>query len=161
MAKLYEITNDLRAIEEFECQGQDDLQALNDLFGEAHGALTDKVEGICKMLKNLDAESEALANEAKRLTDRKKTVENKIKSIKDFLKYQLKGIGLDKLSAGTFNLSIRSNPGSLKIVNPDIVPMAYKIQVYEVDNAQVKKAILDGNIVPGAIVEQGDSLTIR
>lgn len=50
-----------------------------------------KVENVALAIKNISAEADAIANEIKALTARKKTAENKVESLKRYLQNALQG----------------------------------------------------------------------
>ncbi|MCH7497391.1 MAG: siphovirus Gp157 family protein, partial [Candidatus Marinimicrobia bacterium] len=53
----------------------------------------DKAENIAKVLKELDGQSSTLANEIKRLQERKSTIETNSRNLKKYLQQSMESVG--------------------------------------------------------------------
>ena len=166
MPKLYDLAKSYRnlvaEVEEYDLEPQTLLDTL-----EASGemvSIEEKVENIVKMVKNWEGDIPGLDAEIKRLTDRKKAAENRIKSIKTYLQGCMEAAELDKLTVGTFKIALQNNPASLMIHTPEHIPASYMTIVPEQhipDKAALKKAMKDGLKIEGLELVQGRSLRIR
>ena len=74
-----------------------------------------KAENVAQYIKNLNIESTALGDEIKKLQARKKSKDNKIKSMKEYLKNCMLQTGRDKIETSKVKLSIRNNAESVLI----------------------------------------------
>ena len=76
---------------------------------------------------------------------------------------------LGPMQAGTYRLSLRKSPGSIIIADAALIPDIYRKPVVvpptpekgEPDKALIKKAIEDGNFVPGASLKKDSTLVIK
>ena len=75
---------------------------LNKLFD----AFWDKVENVCKFIRNLEVSSLGLADEIKRIQAIKKQNDNKVDRLKSYLLMIMKAQGLEKYDAGLFKLKL-------------------------------------------------------
>jgi chaperonin cofactor prefoldin len=157
--KLYELSEKWNALQELD---EVDAEALENALISIEGGIREKAVGIGRLVKNLEADEEALKNEMERLRARKKTVSNKIDGLKYYLETNMKKTGLKKLGDSVVSCSIQRNPPRLKVVDEEQIPSCYyKPQPPVLD----KKALLDDlkaeGEIPGAVIEQTESLRIR
>ena len=101
-------------------------------------------------------------SEEKRLSERRKTLENRKESIKEYLYTEMNKINQKKVDLGLFKLNIQNNPASVNILDEKLIDKKYLIeQEPKID----KKAILNdlkNNIeVTGCKIHQGESLRIK
>lgn len=153
-----------------------EFQALLDLASESENGeeveqlwnglecdLNTKLDGIAAVISELDSDNEKLANEIRRLTARKKTIENNAARLKERTIWLLNGMGLSKQKTLLHNFSVSKTAGSLKIIDEDKIPAKYKLEKMEVvvlkDN--LKEALKNGVEIDGATIEYKDSLRIK
>lgn len=171
MAKLYELTNDIKALEEYfdrleEIEDEDKrFEAENALLFEREQIrddLSHKIEGICQMIKNNQSDIDAIADEINRLQDRKKSLENKITNIKNYVQNCLEYAGESKVVTASFTCTITNNPPSLSIPDESIVPAEYLIaQPPKVNKNAIKQAIKDGAKYDWCELVQNRSIRIK
>lgn len=153
--KLYELTDNYLEIERIfeDAEDEDILQVLIDTFDSIQDTIEQKAENIVYLIKNLDAEFEALKKEEEYFKKRKKSAETKRDNLKDYLESQLIKIGKDKISAGKFTVARQKSPASVKIVDETKIPEQYRLPQ---PDKIVNKAILDdlkaGVEIEGAIL---------
>ena len=160
MAKLYELSTGYKNIEYLLENGEDNEElaaVLNSLSEE----IEDKAENIAKLIKNYEADIEAFKTEEKRIAERRRTLENDVKRLKEYLFSNMKLTGKTKFKKGTFSFNIAKNPASVEIVNQDIIPMDYRELVEVINKKDILQDLKSGKDVQGAILKQGESLRIR
>lgn len=159
MAKLYELSSSFQQVQEMIESGQEGLQ---DTLESIDMAFSDKLESIGKVSANLKANISAFKEEEKRLADRRKTIENNLKSLEGYAENALRTTGKQKVEAGTFTFAIQNNPPSVDILSESAIPRKYLIkQEPTIDKTAIKQALKDGEVVPGAEMKQTESLRIR
>ena len=89
----------------------DELDALN-------LAKDEKIENVCLWIKNLEAEADAIKTEEKNLEARRKSKENKVKSLKGYVSYALGG---KKFETPRVAVSYRKSE-SVKIDDDYVIP---------------------------------------
>lgn len=156
--KLFELTTDLRNLEQMaEEGGQDELmvQALKDL-GELH---TEKALAVACFTKNLAAEVDAFKAEEARLKARRQAKENALERIKTYLAENLKPG--EKIESPFARISWRKS--SVVVIDDQAeLPQEFiKTEiVYSPKKAEIKDAIKAGQPVPGARVESRENIQI-
>lgn len=100
--KLYEIDRAIDELANPETGEISDYEAFENLAMQREA----KIEGMALAVKNFSAEADAIAAEIKSLQERKKTAENKAKSLKAYLLTILNG---EKFSTGKVAVSYRKS----------------------------------------------------
>ena len=160
MAKLYELSTGYKNIEYLLENGEDNEElaaVLNSLDEE----IEDKAENIAKLIKNYEADIEAFKTEEKRIAERRRTLENDVKRLKEYLFNNMKLTGKTKFKSGTFSFNIAKNPPSVEITNQDIISSDYKVLTETIDKKAILTDLKEGKDVQGAILKQNESLRIR
>ena len=160
MAKLYELSTGYKNIEYLLENGEDneELQAVLDSLGEE---IEDKAENIAKILKNNEADIKAFKEEEKRLSERRKALENSNKRLKQYLEDNMKMTGKTKFKSGTFSFNIAKNPPSVEITNADIIPDDYKPLIEVLDKKAILEDLKAGIDIQGVNLKQEETLRIR
>jgi hypothetical protein len=118
-------------------------------------------------VKDLRAEAAAVKEEADKLTARKRALDNKIDGLKEWLKFALNG---EKLKTPRCNVyQMRSQ----KVAVPDEAALIdflktlkepdrfLKFQEPELRKNEIKQALKDGFEIPGAKLEETESVVIK
>ena len=160
MAKLYELSTGYKNIEYLLENGEDseELAAVLNSLGEE---IEDKAENIAKLIKNYESDFNAFKEEEKRIAERRRTLENDVKRLKEYLFNNMKLTGKTKFKKGTFSFNIAKNPASLEITNVDIISSDYKVLTETLDKKAILQDLKSGKDVQGAILKQGESLRIK
>lgn len=165
MANIYELTESMRLIWSLMENGILEDSDLEEIFDNTKEELSFKLEGYCKLIKNLESDVSGLKSEEKRLSDRRKYMENTIERCKKAMENALLVSGEKKLACGTFTVSIQKNPKKVVLDVTDLkdIPEEYfKIPEPEIDRAKMKEALENGENLEGiAHLEQSESLRIK
>lgn len=156
--KLYEIKEVYQNLIDMEQEGLDVKAYIEQVEGE----LEEKFQNIGLVYKTLLAEAEAIKVEEKKLSDRRKALENKSDNLKQWLYTEMVSMGIDKVNKPNIVLSIAKNPPKL-VLNEELVPEQYKVPVttITIDKSQIKDELKAGSIIPGAELVQDTSLRIK
>ena len=119
----------------------------------------EKVENICLYIKDLKAEAVALDNEKKALDARKAAAEKKSDSLSRYLQAMLDG---EKFKTPRCAVSYRKTQ-AVNIVDENLIPNEYlRFKTTSApDKTAIKDAIKAGKDVPGATLEERQSMTIK
>ena len=126
----------------------------------------EKMENIALWIKNLKAEADAIKKEEENLYNRRKTIENKQESLKNYLKFALKG---QKLETSKVKVSYR-NTKAVNIVDEQLfVQWAEKNNKDDLLNYKeptisktaVKEEIEKGALIPYATIEEKQAIIIK
>ena len=113
MASIYEIGNEFATIWQLMEDGTLDDATLAEVFENAKDDLADKLEGYCKLIKNLESDIDGLKAEETRLKARRQTMENTVKRAKEAMKAAMLTAGEKKIAAGSFTVNVQLNPPKL------------------------------------------------
>ena len=120
-----------------------------------------KVDQTAYVLKTLDYEQQAAADEIARLSDRKRAAKASQDRLETYLCRIIAARGGKKLVGDTNTLSVRASDAVL-ILDEAAIPAQYIVEkvVVEkrVDKVEIKKALKAGEEVPGADLEFRSSL---
>ncbi|WP_312999605.1 siphovirus Gp157 family protein [Leclercia sp.] len=160
MSKLYEIANEYAELENSGLEPEfiaDTLEGLK-------GTFEDKVENVLKLIKNEQAYSESLKQEAKSFSERARAVDNKIESMKQYLVSSIETAGLKSVRAGTMAVTLRAPSRSVEVTDVSKIPTEYVDfeTVTTPDKLAIKKLLEAGQAVPGCELKTGKpSLLIK
>ena len=168
--KLYEIANEYvqlldKITEIIDNKDSKDLitnQAIDNLLSLAESDVKQKSINVAAYIKNLESEIELMDNYIKKMAKKKKSTQNKIEGIKNYLRFNMEKTNINKISSPEFNISLGIECVKTDIFNEDILDITYcrKVEKWEPDKTKIKEALLDGKIVDGARLVRTRRLTI-
>ena len=136
---------------------------INDSLTDLQGEFKDKALNVAAYANNLAAEAESIDVVIKRLTARRKAVENKYASMKLYLFNQMILTYTTSIKNEQIVLTIKNNPAKVIILDEEAVPADYKTIVSEVkiSKTAIANAIKAGTEVEGVIMESSKRLEIK
>lgn len=157
--KLYELAADYQSVLDLIADGS---ERLDDTLESLGGAIEDKVENIAKVIKTLEAETAGLKSEETRLADRRKSIENNVKRLKDYAEQSMLSIGKRNIKGTLFTVLIQKNPPRLEVLDDSLIPESFFVpQPPTLDKKAVTAELKAGNKVDGVLLLQGESLRIK
>lgn len=166
MSRLYELTADLMALQEMLEEYVDD-QCLLDTLEGVQGEYEIKLEAYCKVIKNLEADIDALNLEAKRLTEKRKVLANNVDRLKKAMFDSMKATGTEKVKGQLFTVAIQRNGGKVPVIVADNVDLSILpdqlVKVVESPDLEAIRELLEaGKVVEGfSLGQRGESLRIK
>ena len=162
---LYEMTKNYRELyEASQSNGFDDVQAtvLYGLLESLSDDIDGKLLGIARVVKNLQADADAIKAEVDRLSARRQAVESGIKRLKDYAEDAMNAVGIEKVKDELFTVAMQKNPPAVSIVNDRLIPTDYwRQQDPVIDRQRIKDALKAGETIPGAELTQGKSVRFK
>ncbi|MEB8649335.1 siphovirus Gp157 family protein [Bacillus cereus] len=159
--KLYELTSNWNQLQMMMEDGVDPSE-LADTLQAIEEAIDDKVHNIALVIRNFEAKAKAIKTEEKRLADRRKSLENNCKGLRNYTEQQMIAAGKRKIEGTLATVSLQKNQASLKIADDAVVPPEFMIpQEPKVDATGLKEALKQGMKWDGITLEQGESVRIR
>lgn len=156
---LYKLTESYLKLQQ---KIEDGGEGLEDTLESITDAIEEKADGYGKIIKNIEAQIEAIKNEEKRLSDRRKSLESSVKRLKDSLYESMKLTETKRIKSELFTFNIQNNPPSLNIENEDAIPFEYyQPQAPKLDKRELLNAVKNGLEIEGVSIKQGESLRIR
>lgn len=159
--KLYELTADLENLREI-----DEEYALEkeEIISIVESEIVKKGSGIVKLDRIFKADIQAVKDEIDRLQAKKKAIENRQKSIREYALNCLNNLGEKKIETPIGNMTVRKGASTLKIDDESKLPDKYieVIQTYKVNKDLLKSDLKLGLAVEGAyMTEPGTTLMIK
>lgn len=167
MSSLYELTNEYNDVYEAMSDPDVDEESFAAMLNMIIDDIHDKADNYAKVIKSVEGDVESVKAEIDRLTDKKKSYENKIKYMKQHLQDAMEVTGEKKFKTTLFCFNIQKNPASCEIeVEDDMVPEIYHVkQPDKIDKKQLIADLKDEAKAEGlkgiAHLVQGESLRIK
>ena len=163
MRALYEIDQDILSCVDMETGEILDTERLDALQMEREH----KLEGVSLWVKDLTAEANAVKEEADKLTARKRALDNKITALKSWLLIALNGEKLKTPRCNVYQthstrVSVEDEAELIKFLETLDEPERFlRFKEPELRKDEIKKALKDGTIIPGASLEETESVVIK
>lgn len=126
--------------------------------------LEQKCISVACFVRNLEATAEQIKMAEEAMAKRRKAIQARADHVRKYLMDNMERCGLPKIESPYFNLTIRDNPESVAIEQPELIPLEYMCEIpatYQPDKSLIKQAIKDGHDVPGARLVRGKRLDIK
>lgn len=157
--KLYELDHAYLQVAQMMEDGE---EGLEDTLESIEGSIEEKYENIIYIIRNAEAMAEAYKKEAESFTKKQKVEENKIKSLKEYVKSSLLNTGKKKVQAGLFAVSIRNNAQSVDVVDQSAIPEKYFVpKPSELSKKAILEDLKEGKEVKGASLKRTQSVIIK
>lgn len=163
MRALYEIDQAILDCVDLETGEILDAEALDALQMEREA----KIEGVALWVKDLKVEADAVKAEADKLTTRKKALDNKIDAIKNWLAMALNGEKLRTPRCYVYQMhnkrvKIEDEQKLIDFLKTLKEPERFlRFKEPELRKDDIRKALKDGTIIPGAELEDTESIVIK
>lgn len=165
MTALYQLAADYQeAAEKLAESGLDDQTIADTLDGLA-GDIEQKAIQIAKMIRNLEAEEEAIRKAVDDMVKRANAADARAAHLREYLRQNLLQAGIKKVACPYFVISIKATPASVviddeKMIRGDLMvwPSAPPPRP---DKRAIAAALKAGEEVQGAHLESGTRLEIR
>ena len=163
MRPLYEIDAAILAAVDQETGEILDTEKLDALQMERER----KLEGVALWIKDLKAEATAVKEEADKLTARKKALDNKIEGLKTWLLMALDGEKLNTPRCNVYQthnqrVAVADEAKLISLLQTLEDPEKFlRFKEPELKRDEIKKALKDGTIIPGAELEETESVVIK
>lgn len=168
MATLYEITADLRALDDLLDEIGGDLtdpeveRVTQQWTDELFASLDKKADGYASLIAEIHGRAEIRRAESKRLLERAKADEAKAEWLTSRLFDAMRATNQRLIETPRFRISIQRNGGKLPIDIHDEVPQEWCRVRYEADKERIRETLESGGTLPFAVLcERGERLVIK
>jgi len=149
---LQDILNQEYALEQAIKEVADDeaLDVLSDALNNIEDDKNTKIDNYVGFIASLERREKAIADELRRLQDRKKVTSNLQDRARERLCYTLISNGIEKIVTDLHSVTVAKS-GTKPLVWDEVtdVPDAYRIISWKPDNAKIKEALVEGATIPG------------
>lgn len=162
--KLYEISNELNSVLDGAGEDGELTQSEIDYLDSLQQDFEGKAVSLASFIKNLEAEEKAIADAIEDMKSRKSKLTNKVKSLSDYLQYNLQKLSINEIkSSPFFKIKLRQCPVSVDVFDEDSIPSEFwkeKITM-TIDKMKLKDVLNEGIEVTGATLQRKIKLEIK
>ena len=156
---LYELTREYQELLAMMEDPEVDPQTVEDTLEGLDGEIEIKAENYIRVIKELEAESNKIDAEVKRLGNRWDACQINIRKLKDSLLTSMQETGKDRIQTEHFRISVAKNGGLKPIrVTGDVPPEFCKM---EPDSKKIREALNNGELEFAHFEERGVHLSVR
>ncbi len=161
---LYELSTEFAELGRLLLESMDeDTGEIDDTFIEkleaSEIAFREKAVNIAKYIENLKSTSEGLKKAIQKQQKRKKTVENMIARLEQYLIHSMKVCEVEKIE-GELPIQLRQNPFKLIIEDEELIDESFFESQKVLNKSLLKNFLIDGFNINGAHLEKGVSVRI-
>lgn len=129
---------------------------------ELEAALDEKIEACCIVVKNIEAEEDAIKAEEKRLSERRKRKEREAERLREYVQRCMEQSGARKIDTPRVCVTSRSSK-YINVYDESKVPRMFIAEkvTESVDKKAVRDAIKSGLEVPGCEMAERNTLKIE
>ncbi|MDO0983691.1 siphovirus Gp157 family protein [Staphylococcus hominis] len=161
MANLYNLSTKHRQLLNMLDEGYS-IEDLQDTLDSIEVDMNTKVDNTVGLIRSIEADTDAIDKEIKRLQALKKQKNNFIGRLKQHLQDALEVQQKDNYRTATNYIYKRNNQPSVNITNEALIDKAYRIpQPDKYDKKAMKEDILAGADVEGAELVNSTSLVVK
>ncbi|CNC09950.1 Siphovirus Gp157 [Yersinia frederiksenii] len=163
------LATDYRKLQEMADSG-DELtpEMVADTLSGIEGMLEDKFDALMALVRNTQGQAEICANEAKRMSARKKSFDNQAEIYRKYILECMIQAGKDSIKTASNTFTARKGAKKLVITDVNLLPDEYvdsvsQVQIITTPKAdEIKAALNEGLSIAGAKFETGErSLAVR
>lgn len=158
MTKLYEISEQFKELQAL-ADDESMAEAVADTLEGIQGEFDDKAKAISSMVLNMDGDIEPIDSAIARLQARKKVIQNKQESLKNYLRENMTRCDIKKIACPLFTVTLVQGREIAFIDNEEALPDDYLSVKTTIspDKAAITKALKEGVEIPGAHLERAKS----
>lgn len=162
MATLYEIKGQFKELMEMADKCNLTQADIKDTLEGLDYELEEKADAYAKVIRTLECDVDSVDAEIKRLTDKKRRIQNNISSMKRSLESTMIELGRKKIKTPLFGFNIQKNPPSVNILDESKVPDNFRIkQPDKIDRKSIIAELKESGNTDWAELVQTESLRIR
>lgn len=163
MSKLYELTQNYNNLMELLDNPEIPQELINNALKEVTEDIENKSENLCKVIRMMELDVTTFKEEEKRLSSKRKSLENRIKNLKEYLQTSMESVGKNKIEGKLFKIQIQNNKPTVKIIDENKIPELYKTEetIIKVDKNSLYDLMKNGKQIEGVELKQSKSLRIR
>ena len=160
--KLYEISQEYESLADLveAIDSQEDADAFTQLSAAIADQFATKAQNIGCLIRNCKAEAEQIDAEIDRLKGRKAALENRAERVKDYLAWEMRKTGQEKVQTPLFSFYFQKSPDSVE-ADVDHLPLQFVKITKAADKTAIKDALKSGPVEGARLVEGEYTLRIK
>lgn len=162
MMSLYEIANKYQATLQKIADCDNITPELMDELESIDDDVKEKAKATAAFILNLEQHRAGIGSAILHMEERMTRAENKIESMRNYLKSNLEKCNLNEIETPMFDIKIKKNPPSVQVINVSLIPKDYyreKIK-YELDKKLIAEQLKAEIEIPGVVLANNTRLEI-
>lgn len=163
MSKLYSLKNQYLSVEE-DINSSDEISEEQLFTLESiEDDINNKSINIGYLIKNFEAEINAIDDAVKSMQDRQSKIMKKVESLKQYLKYNLESCHINEIKSPYFDIKLKLNPPSVKIEDENLIPEHYFCEktIKNIDKRKISDDLKNNIFVPGVQLTRASRIEIK
>jgi hypothetical protein len=158
--KIYELTEQHRELERLVDEEAFTVDQVADTFEALEGEFSEKAKSLICVTQGMAKDIDSIGEEVKRLNDRKRALQNKIDSAREYLRFNMEATGINKIECPLFSIQLQNGRKSVIVDDPLILPLGTFTTEIKPDKKAIKVLIDQDGECEGAHVEQGEKILV-
>ena len=164
---LYALSIQFQTILEMAEDGEIDMDVVNGSLECVEADIEQKLDSYGVVINELSNDIDNIDKEIKRLTERKRTIDNNITRMKGAIKDAMEAMGKKKIQGDKFTWTIAKNGGKRPVVfkegyNILSIPECFQDWTVKPDRELIREALENGEELDFATLgERGESLRLK
>ena len=156
MSKLYQLSEQHRELQQLVDNEVMTLDDVADTFEGLEGQFNEKAVSLVHIINNMDSDTSEIDAEIKRLQGRKKTIENKQVSVREYLRTNMEASGITKIECPLFGITLAKGRDTVFIEDESKIPdeLVDISVVQKPDKRKILAMLKAGEDVPGCRIEK-------
>lgn len=160
--KLYELTGQYLQLQKLADDPETPPEVLADTLEGITGEIELKAQGLLQVVRGIESDIDALDSEIARLQEMKKVRQNRIDSLRDYLKFNMQQSGITKITCPLFSITLAAGRDVVVIDDENKLPSDLVYLKRTPDKVRILAALKAGEDVPGAnLGKSAESLRIK
>jgi hypothetical protein len=134
---------------------------IEQLLDSSAAGIQLKAASIAAMVREFESRATAAQAEADRIAAHARGAKSHAGWLREYLLRNLQALGVKRIETATALLVVRESPPAAEVLDEDRLPDVFKRVVYSIDRMELRKALLEGEVVPGARLTRGTYLWMR
>ena len=139
----------------------DSLACIQEQLDRSAADITTKAASIAAVIREFEARADVAQAEADRIATHARAARARATWLREYLIRNLQAVGADRIQTATAVIALRESPPAAEVLDEEQLPDCFKRVVHSVDKTKLRKALLEGEFVPGARLTRGTYLSIR
>ena len=132
------------------------------MVNDETGEIELKSQGLLQVVRGIEGDIAALDTEIDRLQGMKKVRQNRIESLRDYLRHNMQVTGITSIKCPLFSITLAAGRDMVVIDDLEQIPKKYQRIRIEADKTAILQSLKSGRIVPGAhLGKSQESLRIK
>lgn len=162
--RLYDISEQFKELQNMAENDESMAEAVRDTLELVESDFNEKAQAIVAVALNMESDIAGIDEQIQRLTDRKKTIQNRTEWLRNYLRTNMAATGIKKISCPLFTITLADPVKQVEITNEAELPDDY-VTVKTVIAPDKRKILADlkaGVDIQGACLVDGTQrLTIK